>query len=84
MTHTKVARRMFGDQQNPLKQRAFGDIFEDYRVLTEKDKVRQNTSDDYGLGDGWYFCTLIWRQKGKHSCQGYHDCVYVKTAAEFL
>lgn len=42
--------------RNPKHQTlAFTEVFSEYKILTEKDKVRRNTRDDYGLGDGWYF-----------------------------
>jgi len=33
----------------------WSDMFEDYKILTDADKVRKNSRDDFGLGYGWYF-----------------------------
>jgi len=34
---------------------SFNDIFDEYKLLTESDKVYKNTSDDYKLGSGWVY-----------------------------
>ncbi len=32
-----------------------------YRIMTDQDKVRHNTRDDYGLGPGWLYCAGAYR-----------------------
>lgn len=49
----------------------FGDLFTEYKVLNDSDKVRKNSRDDYGLGAGWYFMT------GRH-VDGDFTVVYVR------
>ena len=53
------------------------ELFEDYKVLREKDKVRHNTADDYGLGGNWYFLGGRW-------VSGEWIVAYVKPREELL
>ena len=39
----------------------YKDCISNCKRLTESDKVRKNSSDDYGLGAGWYFHYGQWK-----------------------
>jgi hypothetical protein len=49
----------------------FNLLIEEYRIVTEKQKLRRNSRDDYGLGPQFYFSC------GKH-VDGVWTSVYVK------